>query len=52
MRGSNTESTGPATPTQAVTIRPCESKVTEAQSATSKVEVTVMSFPPSGPAWR
>ena len=35
VRGSNTFRRGPATPTQTVTIRPRESKVTEAQSASS-----------------
>ncbi len=51
VRGSSTSSRGPSTPTQIVTIRPRLSKVTDAQSADLKVDVTAMSRP-SGPAWR
>jgi len=51
VRGSNTFRRGASMPTQIVTSRPFESKVTDAQSACSKVELTVIPRP-SGPAPR
>ena len=38
MRGSTSSSFGPSTPTQTVTIRPRESKVTDAQTPSRNVE--------------
>ena len=43
--GSITTSVGRIRPTQTVTIRPCESKVTEPQSAVFSVEVCRMPLP-------
>jgi hypothetical protein len=48
VTGSFSMSTGRSSPTQTVTIRPCESNVTVAQSRTSKTSRRVVPRP-SGP---